>query len=222
MLIANDFNYPIVYESPLGLEYLGVLKVEPNLSFAFVELKNSAWTLLLSLMLMTITLGLFFVWIFRYLVMNHIMYLVEQIHNSKPGNVELFKFKRKIPREPDELQKLINGFNELHNNLHSSIRDKEFSNFKLSGYKEDLEKKVKERTKELELANENVLKTSKAKSDFMSNMSHEIRTPANAVVGLTELLLRLELGDAQKEYVNKIKLSTKNLLRVIKISFVSI
>ena len=212
---SSQYVYPISYDGPLGNEKLGSLLIEPNLDFAVRELKQSATTLILSLFLMIICLGLFSVWLFRYLVMNHLMYLVEQISNSKPGDIELFKFKREQPKIPDELQHVIDSFNELHLELNCSIKEKESANFSLHTYKESLELKVKERTKELEEVNDVVIKASQAKSDFMSNMSHEIRTPANGIVGLTELLLRMDLKSEQKEYVSKIKLSTKSLLRVI-------
>ena len=56
---------------------------------------------------------------------------------------------------------------------------------------------------------------SKAKSEFLANMSHEIRTPLNAVMGLADLLGRTELGDRQREYLRKIKISSQSLLAVI-------
>ena len=35
-----------------------------------------------------------------------------------------------------------------------------------------------------------------AKDDFLANVSHEIRTPMNAIVGMTELVLDMPLGEA--------------------------
>lgn len=54
-----------------------------------------------------------------------------------------------------------------------------------------------------------------AKSAFMSNMSHEIRTPMNAIVGMTEILLRSEMGAQQKGYLANIKNSGNALLTII-------
>ena len=56
---------------------------------------------------------------------------------------------------------------------------------------------------------------SRAKSDFLANMSHEIRTPLNAVMGLTDLTLRTNLDPKQKEYLGKIKTSSRSLLALI-------
>jgi len=55
----------------------------------------------------------------------------------------------------------------------------------------------------------------KAKQQFLSNMSHEIRTPMNAIVGFTKVVLKTELNDQQKEYLNAIKTSGDALVLLI-------
>jgi PAS domain S-box-containing protein len=47
----------------------------------------------------------------------------------------------------------------------------------------------------------------KSKQQFLSNMSHEIRTPMNAIIGFTKVLLKTDLSEKQKEYLNAIKMS---------------
>ena len=55
----------------------------------------------------------------------------------------------------------------------------------------------------------------KAKQLFLSNMSHEIRTPMNAVIGFTNVMLRTELSEKQKEFINAIKESGDALIVLI-------
>lgn len=53
------------------------------------------------------------------------------------------------------------------------------------------------------------------KEAFLANMSHEIRTPMNAIVGFTNLLLRRNLQAQEIDYIQIIKKSGENLLRII-------
>src|SRR5260221_2931545 len=60
----------------------------------------------------------------------------------------------------------------------------------------DLQRKVKERTQELEVVNQKLQdsnlelhRAKSPKSEVLANMSHELRTPLNAIIGFSELLL---------------------------------
>ncbi|HSI70912.1 MAG TPA: PAS domain S-box protein, partial [Gillisia sp.] len=55
----------------------------------------------------------------------------------------------------------------------------------------------------------------KAKENFVSTMSHEIRTPLNAVIGLTNLLQDQNPREDQKENLDSLSFSAKNLLTLI-------
>jgi two-component system sensor histidine kinase/response regulator len=86
----------------------------------------------------------------------------------------------------------------------------------------ELERIVKQRTRQLEEANRELTialqeaeKADRAKSEFLANMSHEIRTPMNSVIGFSEILAQEDLTKEQRKYVNLILKSGKNLMKII-------
>ena len=100
-------------------------------------------------------------------------------------------------RTGDELEGLAEQFNSMAQRLKESY----------SG----LERKVEERTEELEIANRH-------KSEFLANMSHELRTPLNAIIGFSEVLQQRmfgEMNEKQIEYIDDIYESGKHLLSLI-------
>ncbi len=54
------------------------------------------------------------------------------------------------------------------------------------------------------------------KSQFLANMNHEINTPMNGVLGFVYLLKDTNLNEEQREYIDEIERSSKNLSRVIR------
>jgi len=53
------------------------------------------------------------------------------------------------------------------------------------------------------------------KEKFVSHASHELRTPMTSIIGLTQLVLEDNLSPVQKDYIQRIKSSSKNLLSIV-------
>jgi signal transduction histidine kinase/DNA-binding NarL/FixJ family response regulator/HPt (histidine-containing phosphotransfer) domain-containing protein len=77
------------------------------------------------------------------------------------------------------------------------------------------ERQLKRINKELAAAKERAEASELLEHQFLANMSHEIRTPMNAVLGMSNLLLDMELTQKQRDYLEAIQTSADNLLVVI-------
>jgi signal transduction histidine kinase/DNA-binding response OmpR family regulator len=128
-------------------------------------------------------------------------------------------------RGTDEVAVLIDAFNEMLGQIQQNERA-------LREARDDLERRVKERTAELErakseveafsasilYAKEELERASKFKDQFLSTMSHELRTPLNAVLGFSELLGEERYGplnERQQRYIKHIHTGGKHLLSLI-------
>ena len=121
----------------------------------------------------------------------------------------------------------------------TDVTDRKLAEETLKKAKEDLEKRVDERTAEIQAANEkltleieeriraeeraerakiNAEKANTAKSAFLANMSHELRTPLNHIIGFTQLVLSQKFGELnsdQQEYLTDVHQSSNHLLSLI-------
>ncbi len=116
----------------------------------------------------------------------------------------------------------LGDLGEAFNTMTATLADREEQLRRMNA---SLELKVRERTSELEVKQQELLtanveleRASRLKSEFLANMSHELRTPLNAVNGFSELLLEETYGPLvpkQRRYVDNILASGRHLLQLI-------
>ena len=77
-----------------------------------------------------------------------------------------------------------------------------------------LERRVEERTAELQKALERVSELSQMKANFVSNISHELRTPLTHIKGYVELLVSESLGSITEEQRHALQISQQSTGRL--------
>ena len=81
--------------------------------------------------------------------------------------------------------------------------------------KDNLEKKIKERTRDLVKSLREIETISKAKSDFVSSVSHELRTPLTSVKGFSSLLVMEKFGKLSPEIKNRLEKIDSNVDKLV-------
>lgn len=96
----------------------------------------------------------------------------------------------------------------------NGIKDREGSFIGVVAISRDITEQVRMQ-QELIQAKLTAEEADSAKSAFLARMSHEIRTPLNGIIGLSQLMQKTELNEAQSDYLRNITGSAQTLLRII-------
>ncbi|MEL6407554.1 MAG: ATP-binding protein [Chloroflexota bacterium] len=119
----------------------------------------------------------------------------------------------------DEVGSLAKTFNTMI----AEVNDRQVA---LENLNQSLEKRVAERTAELEQARDEALaaqrianENSRLKSEFLSTMSHELRTPMNAIEGFVGIILSrmggADFNEKTESYLHKVRSNSRRLLGLI-------
>ena len=132
-----------------------------------------------------------------------------EFYNRRKDGTEFVEFARVTPiRQQD-------GKITHYLALKEDITEKKQLGAELDRHRFQLEKRVIERTTQLEEARQRAESANNAKSAFLANMSHEIRTPMNAIIGLTHLMQRARPRPHQLERLRKIDAAAGHLMSIL-------
>ncbi len=102
--------------------------------------------------------------------------------------------------------------------LKNALADHEHADLEVRRLNAELERRVVERTAQLETANEELERAAKLKDRFLASVSHELRAPLGAVLGMATLLREESPGTLSPEALNQLSViasSGNHLLGVV-------
>lgn len=151
--------------------------------------------------------------------------VISQEMYAKDREAELLKKANDLAEQNTAAQEQITQLDAQRSELELAFKKSSKHHIKLQKamyrieqQKQDLENAlsiINEQKSELERVNAEIKKSNQMKEIFLANTSHEIRTPLNAIIGFTNLLLKMNPDEYQLNYLNNIKNSGNNLLFII-------
>lgn len=117
-----------------------------------------------------------------------------------------------------ELGELAHSFNKMTTDLKRSRDAIRYQNQHLENMVQERTSALREKARELERANAELMEVDRLKSDFLSNVSHELRTPLTSIRSFTEIMLdkTMELSDEERlEFLEIVSNQAHRLTRLI-------
>lgn len=223
---------PIVEEIPVHYvdrgqdRLIGMLYVEATLSGVYRRLADKALVILLSQGIKTFIVSLFILYIVHRMVTRHLTEVARfmgdfQLHQPGPPLV----LDRAAPAEADEFDSMVSRFNAMcedlrqaYDNLQEAYEELELdivarraAEAEVKRLNAVLEQRVRQRTAELEAANQEL-------AAFSYSVSHDLRAPLRRIEGFSRILVD-ECGPALegrgKHYLDRITNSTRDMAEMI-------
>ncbi|MDO6748388.1 sensor histidine kinase [Gilvimarinus sp. 1_MG-2023] len=207
-------------------QVIGVLKVQASLQDVYARLLDKAVVILLSQGVKTFLVSMFILFIFYRLVTVHLSEIANHLARYKIVEpAPRLALQRKQLDDKDELDQVVEAFNQLTDNLVSAYDNLQSINKALADdvaarkraerevrrLNLELEERVQRRTAELEAANKEL-------GSFCFSVSHDLRAPLRRIDGVCQVLqerLVDDLSDKSRHFFDRITQESQSMSEMI-------
>ncbi len=225
-------EFAITYSEYGNTKVIGTLYVQATLTKVYQRLIDKAVVILFSQGVKTFLVCLFILYIFYRLVTRHLATIATSVGGFDPRQpLNVLKLNRQQPKEIDELDKVVNAFNEMCASLKGAYEELQAMNVALeqdniarrraeeevTRLNSVLEQRVRQRTAELEAANMEL-------GAFSYSVSHDLRAPLRRIEGFRRILVDEyagQLDEKGQHYLQRIEAGTRDMVEMID-SFLSL
>ena len=185
-------RWPISYLYEGEQTVLGELHVVSDLYPVYRRLADKVLLTLVTQGTKTFIISFVILSIVYLIIGRHLTFLAKSMAKSANSvkDHQNIKLKGRGEKIDDELNYLVNSYNDMCNILDSSFQ-------------------------KLEIEKEKAEEANRLKGEFLANISHEVKTPMNGVYGMTMLLLRTPLDKKQYEFAKTIQRSANHMLDLL-------
>lgn len=205
---------------------IGKIYVEATLKEVYARLVDKAVIILMSQGVKTFLVSMFILYVFYWLVTRHLITISNFVGKfSLKSSQDILQLNRKSPSKEDELDQVVNSFNDMSISLMSAYGELRELNYELEKdivarkkaeqevmyLNAVLEERVQRRTADLEATNKEL-------DAFCYSVSHDLRAPLRRVEGFRRILneeYEQKLDKQGQHYLERIAAGTQEMTEMI-------